>query len=105
MPKPREKTTEEIRKEFLCYIKNSVDYWDQIPNLTPKAKLDGVAHSILTMLDGMSNSICGFELIPSTHKDDKAYHKAEGTNWYPQNNKAIDIRENVMLHEEYRRME
>lgn len=77
-------TKEEIREHFLNHIHNLVDYWlkeSRIPDT--KKKLEGLAFSILTAIDGCAVGLPAFLLIPSPHPDDKKYHKARGEKWYP----------------------
>lgn len=62
----REKTKDEIQKEFIKHIKILINYWDEETTLTSKAKLNGLAFSILAMLDGTCDSICGFIVAPLT---------------------------------------
>lgn len=81
---PHEYTHDEIREKLFRHVHSIVKYWEsesRAPDI--HSKLEGVAFSILSMIDGGSGDICGFKLIPSTHKDDKAYHKSEGENWFP----------------------
>lgn len=68
---------------------------------TPLRMCEGVAFSILGLLDGVSVGIPGFALVPSPHPDDMQYHKDNGENWYPSEEVTKDIREDVMLHEEF----
>ncbi len=81
----KEKTEDEIRTEFLNYIRGLVTYWDKVDERSSKEKLEGLAFSILAMLDGVSGGICGFVVAPATHKDDKQYHIDNGEDYYPQN--------------------
>lgn len=44
--------TEELREQFIRKIQELVDYWSKIPGLAPGDRCDGVAFSILNLLDG-----------------------------------------------------
>lgn len=47
------KTTEQHREEFLDHIRLMVGYWDEIDNgMGQKERLEGLAFSILTAMDG-----------------------------------------------------
>ena len=84
----KEKTEDEIRTEFLNHIRHLVNYWDKVDKPTSKEKLEGLAFSILAMLDGCSGDICGFIVAPSTHEDDKQYNIDNGEDYYPQNHET-----------------
>lgn len=45
---------EELRQRFVQHILTMVDYWTTLPDLETPARCDGVAFSILTMLDGVA---------------------------------------------------
>lgn len=47
-------TPAEIRQQLVEHIRVMVDYWTNLPGLETAARVDGVAFSILTMLDGAS---------------------------------------------------
>lgn len=44
---------------FIDSIHNTIRYWDNIPDCSPKQKMEGLAHSILCMLDGVSGNFSG----------------------------------------------
>jgi hypothetical protein len=50
---------------------------------TPLDRTSGFAHSLLAAIDGCSMGVPAFTLIPSPHPDDRAYHIAEGENYFP----------------------
>lgn len=82
MSESRAFTEEEVRERFLAHVRTMAKYWDGVPNQTPSDKLDGLAFSIMVLLDG-GTGLPGFKVIPDPHPDDKAYHQREGENWYP----------------------
>ena len=45
-------TKDEIKDEILSHLRDSVDYWDSLPRLTIKSRLNGIVFSMLTMFDG-----------------------------------------------------
>ena len=86
----REYTTEEIREQFLDNVRMLVNYWDRTPKETTKEKLEGLAFSILTILDGCAGDLPGFIVAPSSHPDDKQYHIDNEENYYPENHEIED---------------
>lgn len=89
----RPKTTEEVQKEFIGQIKCISRYWANL-NVTKKEMCDGVAHSILSMLDGAS-ALPAFDLLISPHEDDKQFDISNGDNYYEPKMMINDC----MLHE------
>jgi len=80
---PTEKTTKEVRTEFIENVRSMVSYWDGI-NISSKEKLFGLAHSILATIDGCG-SMCGFILAPCPAEGDKEYNIEEEMDYYPEN--------------------
>lgn len=109
----REYTQEEIRKKFLKHLSMMVDYWADIPSKDPclpdlpekttRDRLEGLAFSFLTMLDGSSMNLPAMEIVLTPHPEDKAYAKEVGDNWYPQPAEkfedCITVHGGSMLHE------
>lgn len=84
MTKPRQYTTEEVRDMFLKQVRDLVDYWETESRFkTSREKLEGLAFSIMSTIDGCSLTVPGFVLAPSPHPDDAAYHREQGENWFP----------------------
>jgi len=75
------KTEEKVRDEFIGSIKNLVSYWSTVENISDREKCDGVAFSILTLMDGCSD-MCGIDLVLRPCPEDKAYHKDLDEDWY-----------------------
>jgi hypothetical protein len=98
MAEPREYTVEEVRKQFLEHIWHLTDYWNKAERAgDQKDRLEGLAFSILSTLDGSSVAIPGFIvapdapkfiLAPIAHETDKEYNKEQGENWYPENHNS-----------------
>lgn len=57
-------TEKELRKEFLNGINVCIKYWNELENISTEHKLYGLAHSILTLIDGCSslNNFKDYEL-------------------------------------------
>lgn len=86
---PREFTEEEVRGRVLDHIWGMIQYWYE-EERRPSAleKMEGLAFSILVMLDGESADLPGFLVAPVPHPDDKEFSKKEIQDWYPQNQEA-----------------
>lgn len=80
---PRVYTPEEVREKFLRYVWALVDYWTQEDRSSRGHALEGLAHSILVMLDGESAELPSFHLIPVGQPDDQRFYRERGENWYP----------------------
>jgi hypothetical protein len=101
---PREYTLAEVRRQFLDTVKALARYWGdekQVIGHSPLERCEGLAFSILVLLDGMSAGMPGFALVPSFHPGDPKHLKESGENWYPTQDVTCDIREDVMMHEEF----
>lgn len=85
MNKSREKTENEIREEFIVSVKGLTSYWNKIQTKTTEEKLEGLAFSILSMLDGCSAGSPKFIVAPDPHPDDKEYHIDNEEDYYPEN--------------------
>tara|TARA_R110000868_G_scaffold162439_1_gene393707 strand:+ start:40912 stop:41217 length:306 start_codon:yes stop_codon:yes gene_type:complete len=90
------KSVEEVRKEFLYQVSAISSYWASLPNKTEIERCEGVAFSILNILDGCS-SLPAFDLLVSPHEDDKQFNIDEGEDYY-EDKMMIN---NCMLHEEF----
>ncbi len=96
MSEPREKTKDEVVEEILDYVNMLIKYWaHESRRAGAEEKLEGFAHSMLTMLDGCSANLPAFNLVPCPCPDDKEYLKDIGENWYPE----IAVNDTVMLHD------
>lgn len=80
----KEKTTEEIREEFLSQIWHLLNYWSEL-DLKEREKMEGLAFSILGILDGVSGGSPGFLVAPITDPSDKEFHISQGEDYYPLN--------------------
>lgn len=95
---PREYTTDEVRELFLDHVRQMVLYWERESRpKTTRERLEGLAHSLLVLLDG-GTVLPGFIVAPRPHKDDKAFCKSDGENWFPE---APDVPSDIggCLHE------
>lgn len=82
---PRELTGEEIREKLIAHIYGLIYYWNQLPGKAPKERLEGLAFSILSALDGESLDFPAFIVAPDPDPEDRQYHVNSGENWFPEN--------------------
>lgn len=72
---------EDLRDAFLRVLAGYAHYWATLPDKTPLERCNGLAFSILVMIDGGSMSLPAFDLIARPHPDDIFYHQVEGSDW------------------------
>ncbi|BDR25468.1 hypothetical protein RVBP15_2720 [Pseudomonas phage sp. 30-1] len=90
---PREYTKEEQTALFVNWIHMLRDYWlecyiksqDTADKLSIRDMFDKFIHSLADGLDGNSSHIPGFQLIPTTTKEDADYLKSIGEYHWPVN--------------------
>lgn len=85
----REYTKEKVTENFLQNIKGLCRYWSEMEAQTDIEKLEGLAFSILSCIDGCSGAMPAFILAPLPHEDDKKYSEMEADGfYYPQNHES-----------------
>lgn len=89
------KTEAEVREEFLDHVHALVGYWAELPDKTPKERLDGLAFSILNIFDGTTMQLPAMDIALRPHPSDKEFHRENGEDWYED---GMVINE-CMLHE------
>jgi len=83
-----EYTTDEVREKVLDHIRTMSKYWSRVENQTVEEKLDGLAFSILTMLDGCTD-LPGFIVAPYPHETDKDSRIENNKKYFPENHDSI----------------
>ena len=78
---------EEVTENFLNGVHDCIDYWEKYGNDT-RDKLEGLAFSILVMIDGEQGDIPKFILAPDPHPEDKQYLIENHQRYYPENYKS-----------------
>lgn len=78
----RAKTPEETREDILDHIRAMAVFWSEVKTDTELEKLNGLAFSILTMIDGSTLDIPPLNIVPAPHPEDKDYHQKNDMNWY-----------------------
>ena len=87
---PTEYTKDEVRQLFINHVKEWVDYWhNESRKPDTKDKLEGLARSILVMLDGYSAGLPAFIVAPFPSPEDKEDSKENGENWFPENDDEL----------------
>lgn len=82
MGDPKPYTKEESREMVLSNIRGIVSYWDNLEGRSSQTdRLEGVAFSMLTMIDGCSN-LPAMDITIRPHEDDKQYSINNGERWF-----------------------
>lgn len=85
----KEFTEEEVREKFLRKVNRLVTYWlNENSQPDVKEKLEGLAFSILSMIDGSQLDLPGFILAPLPAEEDKDYCIENGEDYFPQNHSS-----------------
>ena len=112
MDEPREFTEDEVLERLLKQVWVNIDYWagrydEEVAAYSCRKKLEGLAFSLLAMLDGSNIDLPKFVVAPDPHPEDKSYLRdIEGENWYPENYNA-DVKCDLggSLHELFHRFD
>lgn len=85
---PREYTRDEVREMFIRRVHHLVEEWAVTESVygpySIKDRLEGLAFSIFSTLDGSTLEFPAFAVIPDPYPEDKAFHQGEGRNWFPE---------------------
>ena len=99
MTESRAITPEEGVDIFMKTLANLAHYWGTLEARdgpqTPLDRCNGLAFSILSLIDGSTLSMPAIDLVPSPCHEDKEYAISEGENWW----EGLPINGDVMLHE------
>jgi hypothetical protein len=80
---PRAYTAQEVTEKILEGVVKQVRYWQKQPSCgTMENRVEGVAFSILSMLDGSTMDLPAFNLSPDTEEDHINDCIEEGKNYY-----------------------
>jgi len=100
-----ELTEAEVRERLLRHVWAIVDHWDKETRVTgTRAKLEGLAFSILAALDGSALDLPAFIVAPDPHPDDREYHQQHEEDWFPENH-TVEVKCDLSgsLHELFRK--
>lgn len=87
----KELTHTQIRDRLLAKIAVLCRYWENESRQSDvRAKLEGLAFSILAELDGESADLPAFIIAPNPHKDDKQFRINRNESYYPENHRVIN---------------
>lgn len=90
-------TREEVREKFLNAVRDMANYWAK--QITSKEDVaNGVAFSILGIMDGCNLEIPPMDLVVRSNASDKEYSIKNGENWYED---GMVINGDVSLHDIY----
>lgn len=90
---------EEMQKMFLGSIRRIVNYWGNLEDKPDHYKCEGVAFSILSLIDGCSGSFpCGVDLVLKPHPEDKDFCIEEGEDYVED---GMVLNDDIMLHEQF----
>jgi len=88
MTEPKAYTEEEIRAKVLRRVWGLIEYWGDLANKTQMQRLEGLAFSILSMLDGSYVTLPRFKVVADPCPEDKQYCIDRGEKWFPE---GVDI--------------
>jgi hypothetical protein len=99
MSEIRAKTVEEVRAEFIQRVKAIANHWatEQEP-MSLKFRCDGVASSILALIDGAYLGFPAIDMMAAPHDEDKEFSIENGENWYEKNQVFNDCQLHEMFH-------
>lgn len=83
-------TTEETAALLMQHVRHMITYWDSRA-MTNREKLEGLAFSIFSALDGSNVNLPAFIVAPDPHPEDQAWHQGRGERWItPQNHEVAE---------------
>lgn len=72
---------DDLRDTFLQVLAAYAHYWATLEGKTPHERCNGLAFSMLAIIDGSNMSLPSFDLVARPHPDDKLLLQAEGSDW------------------------
>jgi hypothetical protein len=96
-----EYSQKEVQRIFMGRYADLVQHWKRAEG-SPDERIEGLAFSILSMLDGCHAGMPAFELLPSPAPSDKACAQDEDENWwpeYPDPEDGVTVHGSDQLHE------
>ena len=79
---PHELMRDETRNIFLNGVIALIDFWKNIPGIPVERRIEGMALSVLSTLDGEDMSLPAFRVSPDPEPEDAQWLRAHGMNWY-----------------------
>lgn len=90
------KTVESVRQEVMDYVKALVKYWSEQNDKTNLERCEGLAFSILVMIDGGTFPLPAMDLVLRPHFDDKQFCIETFKDWYED---GMVINDDCQLHD------
>lgn len=85
----REYNEEEVKAQFLKYVNRLIQFWEKDSKAPDSlSKLEGLAFSIMSAIDGEASDLPKYILAPDPHPEDKEYLRSKGENYFPENHKS-----------------
>ena len=81
MSESRAFTEREVLDSLMDSLVAIPGYWANVSNMGVEEKLSGAVFNVLSILDGDTIPIPGFNLVACPHQDDKQYCISQGENW------------------------
>lgn len=75
-------TVDEVKEQLISSIRNICHYWANLPNKSDIDRCEGVAFSILNIIDGTSAGLPSMDLVLRPHPDDMQFNLDNGDNYY-----------------------
>ena len=90
-------TAEEVMDKLLANLHALADHWGKSTN-DPQAAAEGMAFSMLVILDGESAALPPMDLVLCPHPDDKEYLSSRGERWFE---RGMVVSSDGSLHERF----
>jgi hypothetical protein len=75
-----------------------IKYWDSQKGMTSAEKLDGLAFSFLTLIDGSTLNMPAMNIVLRPHPDDKQFLIMNDEDWFVD---GMTINDDATMHDEW----
>lgn len=73
---------DDVKIQLISSIKHICHYWASLPNKSDIDRCEGVAFSILNIIDGTSSGLPSMDLVLRPHPDDMKFNLDNGNDYY-----------------------
>lgn len=83
-----EYTNEEVTALIMSHVRGLIRYWETVEldgTKDTQVRLEGLAFSIFSMLDGSTMTLPEFIVAPNPHPLDHTFLEHQGKSWFPMN--------------------
>lgn len=94
--RPRAWAEDEVIDRFIKSAQNIAAYWSKQRKYSRLDMCEGVAFSLLSLLDGCTMALPRMKLVLDPHPEDKEFLQSEGENWFEP---GMEI--DTVLHEQF----